>query len=202
MQKSDSRHGRQAVSNFTLKCVVCDHKEHRDYLPRGDNNPECPECLGPMILEKVTVNPEKKIKNLRKDTEIGPAIKRFLGTPTFLADIFRDLANDPSWPWNIHNGTIQRSGRSTHLADVWNPNFLDFLAQSPLTMARLALMVVEEKRGALKLKCDNWNCNHAWETHLQSTLINEHINFTHYANVKERVEEAEQTITDTEDKSA
>ena len=38
---------------FDLECVVCGHKETRKTLPTGKDNPDCPKCLGPMILKQV-----------------------------------------------------------------------------------------------------------------------------------------------------
>ncbi len=71
-------------------------------------------------------------------------------TPFSLAEVFRDLANDPSWPWRIQ------------------------VKGDALTMARLAIMVIEQK--------------HKW-------TLDEVKNFEQikkdYANVKKRVEEAD-----------
>jgi len=87
---------------------------------------------------------------------------------TFLADIFCNLADDPSWPWHVWNpseGTedeevIIHGGsrneihcRMDHIDDEYKERG-DFIAQSPLNIARLD------------------------------------INPDHYAKVKERVEEA------------
>jgi len=118
--------------------------------------------------------------------------------PLDLAKVLADLADDPSWPWDIHNGTVRRSNGSTNLADVLNPNFIDFIAQSPLTMARLALMVVEEKK--MRLHSGAWL---DWITKgkigpspsmmitVDDALTKLEINPNDFASVKKRVDEAE-----------
>ena len=97
---------------------------------------------------------------------------------TFLADIFRDLANDPSWPWGTAPGNFIVSLTGHIVGEVpctgCNDAHVPFIAQSPLTMARLALMVVDAEictSGSLAL--DNFG-----------------IDPNHYAKVKKRVEEA------------
>ena len=78
---------------------------------------------------------------------------------TFLADIFENLASDPSWPWTIDTDPQKRL----------NIKF---------NMAKLAVMVVSaaiEGTGTLV-----------------DVLLAHGINFDHYANVKKRVEEAEE----------
>jgi len=101
---------------------------------------------------------------------------------TFLATTFRDLANDPSWPWDRDYNSAY-SGYSFYskeeklfeLVKFKDGDIADFIVQSPLTMARLALMVVEKtERPGIDV---------------ESILASEGINPADYANVRKRVEE-------------
>jgi len=116
-----------------------------------------------------------------------------------LAKVFADLAGDPTWPWifisqeksiiKVHgnelNGNDYLGGR------MYDPKRTRFVAQSPLTMARLALMVVEEtaKRHG---KCSGWMETSSGAASkmkdIFEALIEWGINPDHYAKVKERVE--------------
>jgi len=97
---------------------------------------------------------------------------------TFLADQFEKLANDPSWPWKwglSNTRLINIDGEVLGRLDV-NNRAGQFLVSSPLTVARLALMVVEKMEGP--------------GIDVEFILNNEGINPDHYANIKKRVEEA------------
>jgi len=90
-----------------------------------------------------------------------------MASETFLADTFRDLANDPYWPqseWKF----------------------------STLNMARLALMVVDCKVGARCLR--EQGPEQYWEVSrwLNAILAEDNISPSHYANVKKRVEESKE----------
>ena len=94
---------------------------------------------------------------------------------TFLADTFRDLANDPSWPWHVDESLYYsvRNKLGGRVAHIDHDEYAT-IAQSPLTMARLAIMVIEQK--------------HKWTPdevkHFEQIKKN-------YAKVKKRVEEAD-----------
>jgi len=85
---------------------------------------------------------------------------------TFLAYTFRDLAKDSSWPL-------------VETILYYTPRKLD--------MARLALMVVEAT--AVNLAFTNSSFD-SQRFHLDAVRVLE-IDFDHYANVKQRVEEAD-----------
>jgi len=133
----------------------------------------------------------------------------------FLADIFEKLANDPSWPWEArHKNRLTRiegvkehnipahivsisrdtQGRriTTFIATINTVKKLpqnelaEFMAQSPLTMARLALMVVEIQKGrSLDRGCPDRGV--ALYDHVLGVL---EVDLDHYTAVKERVEKA------------
>jgi len=88
---------------------------------------------------------------------------------TFLADIFRDLANDPSWPWtleptvrgqDLHKTIIKYGEEQGEWFQVNHVDFAAWVAQSPLTMARLALMVVEREQQLICFGKLFTVCNH------------------------------------------
>jgi len=62
---------------------------------------------------------------------------------TFHGQIMYELANDNSWPWTSKGRAILRSESTTILADVWNPNFIDFIVLSPERLARVEVELVE-----------------------------------------------------------
>jgi len=99
-----------------------------------------------------------------------------------LAKVFADLANDPSWPWTSDNKaqSFVWSNDGHLVAQLKAPEvkLTRFVAQSPLTMARLALMVVE----AIQQR-EGYD--------IELILNDEGISSDHYASVKKRVEEAE-----------
>jgi len=106
---------------------------------------------------------------------------------TFLADIFEKLANDPSWPripeeadsrgttefkWCVHNkDDTFHVFRTEQEAREY--------AESPLDMARLALMVVDAEKRRLEVIDPEWTAEALG------------INPDYYANVKKRVAEVE-----------
>jgi len=104
-------------------------------------------------------------------------------TPFSLAQTFADLANDPNWPPDKER--VKLGMKYPELRDIYC---------GKLTMARLALMVVEKEADRLYFKADR-----GWLSDLEQWIVeavNElEINPSHYANVKKRVEEA-----DTEEK--
>jgi len=87
-----------------------------------------------------------------------------------LAKVFSDLATDPRWPEQLMKLADQITG------DILIESKI--LRQLKLTMARLALRLVDEI--ACNLESDEL-----------AALQTEDINPDDYANVKERVEEAE-----------
>ena len=96
---------------------------------------------------------------------------------TFLADTFCALANDPSWPWKTFyaTGVLTASHNDGTQMQVDLHNVKELIISAPLTMARLALVVVERSVG---------------HSSIPHVLHKEGINPDHYANVKERVKEA------------
>ena len=110
-----------------------------------------------------------------------------------LAKIFSDLANDPSWPWHVEwklpHLICDDSGR--FVADAYHL-WRNEIAQSPLNMACLALMVVDTKSDVVFLRHEaalKSNILLSAQT-LAIALDNYHITPDHYTNVKERVEKA------------
>jgi len=98
---------------------------------------------------------------------------------TFLANTFRDLAND-NMDWTI-----------------WKEE-VEFPSHSPLTMARLALMLVEEKTRR-KHEDRRWfpwgDLTEDARIRLRLEILSEEeVIPSHYANVKERVEEADTEV--------
>jgi len=119
-------------------------------------------------------------------------------TPFSLAKVFADLANDPRWPWESNQ--VGETGKPRTYWTIRSrvtgkivAAFIHYqvesesIAQSPLTMARLALMVVE-----VSIKAETTVTRYVT---VRDILESERINPSHYANVKQRVEEA-----DTEEK--
>lgn len=106
----------------------------------------------------------------------------------FLAGTFRDLANDSTWPWtsdsqfgirSVKGSIIARCAVATSIPSQLPNDFqakatTNFIAQSPINMARLAVMVIEQKYKWTPEEVKNF----------------EQIK-RDYANVKERVEKAE-----------
>lgn len=118
---------------------------------------------------------------------------------TFLADTFRDLANDPSWPWKSHQVGDTGKPRTywtvkscitgkTIAAFIHYQAESEAIAQSPLTIARLALMLVEQKS---KQVCEPYASAWSDERCLEWARDIYHIQDDHYTNVKKRVEEIE-----------
>jgi len=90
-----------------------------------------------------------------------------------LAKVFADLANDPGWPWRVE-----------HRAGIF------------LTMARLALMVVDKQHIIWDYRDRHGRVGrHKGMDHqtvmLDLALKEYDINPDHYAKVKKRVEETE-----------
>jgi len=116
---------------------------------------------------------------------------------TFLADIFHDLANDPSWPWEAKYGAQILGVHGEDIGCIFGQRNKQrrFIAQSPLNMARLALMVVEERRcrigcEQLYMKDPGEHFIPGYQQQYDQALKEESITPSHYANVKKRVEEA------------
>ena len=101
-----------------------------------------------------------------------------------LKGVFADLAKDTSWPWSVHHelGTLAckyiNNFRGRPIIKNVRDDHGDFIAQAPLTMARLALMVVE----------DDFK-HHGYDL-LNVVLSQRNINPDDFANVKKRVEGA------------
>jgi len=121
-----------------------------------------------------------------------------------LAKVFADLANDPSWPWELEPTVIGQTSHKTIIKwgtaqhewfQVNDLRFASFVAQSPLTMARLALMVVEGfARSWFYRKRYGPTPDDAfekWDECIGLALEGCTINPDHYANVKKRVENSE-----------
>jgi len=99
-----------------------------------------------------------------------------------LAKVFADLANDPNWPLDatdrLNEGTM-----------------VGILAKEKLKQARLALMVVDAKSDVVFLRQVARSQIPLTEVSFNIALEQLSINPSHYAIVKERVEQA-----DTEEK--
>jgi len=105
---------------------------------------------------------------------------------TFLADQFEKLANDPSWPWQFKkSGVITNTQGSplTITANMLGGGLGPLIASFPLTMARLALMVVEKERRFQDL---SWGGKGGLDS-IARAILQLDINPDHYANVKKRV---------------
>ena len=109
--------------------------------------------------------------------------------PLNLAKVFADLANDPSWPRRVEEADPRGTTEFKWCVHNKNDTFHVYrteqeareYADSPLTMARLALRLVDEI--ACNLESDEI-----------AALQAEDINPDHFAKVKERVEEADTEI--------
>lgn len=130
-------------------------------------------------------------------------------TDKFLADTFEKLANDPSWPqvkalltiscwpqpWQTAtsmkdyqildgNGDIVAKFDRFDIRDAFFSIINQATIQSPLTMARLALMVVEERSHRIH---DKYNIDRM----IKIALSKYGISPNHYANLKKRVADTE-----------
>jgi len=104
---------------------------------------------------------------------------------TFLADRFRELANDPSWP--PPKNRLELGMKYPELRDIYCGKF---------NMARLALMVVERQQIIWDYRDRDGKVSaHEGMDHqtvmLDFALKEYNINPDHYAKVKQRVDEAE-----------
>jgi len=105
--------------------------------------------------------------------------------PLDLAQVFADLAADPSWPRRVEEADSRGTTEFKWCVHNKNDTFHVYrteqeareYADSPLTMARLALMVVEQA---------------AYDPDQYDRVLGDHgISMSDYANVKKRVDEAE-----------
>jgi len=109
-----------------------------------------------------------------------------------LAKVFSDLANDPSWPWEVYHDkyVVSKDKHSWKIQQfiahhaIYNTGQMYFIADSPLTMARLALMVVEIDAERIADLDDV-----EMSERINQALQNFGINPDDYANVKKRVDE-------------
>jgi hypothetical protein len=49
------------IYRFDLKCVICGHKWSQTFTGRGDAEPHCPKCLGPVTVENATAEKPKRM---------------------------------------------------------------------------------------------------------------------------------------------
>jgi len=118
-----------------------------------------------------------------------------------LAEEFRILAADESWPWtleptvkgqDLHKTIIKYGNEHMEWFQVNHIEFAAFTAESPLVRAKLALMVVEWKAKHNGV-CTGLNLSNRGNlvSCISVVLEREGITPSDYENVKARVEEAE-----------
>jgi len=122
-------------------------------------------------------------------------------TDRFLSGIFEKLANDPSWPWTSKDQRIFRQYKRGDPVPPIIGTFLfagqaSFVAESPLNMARLALMVVEKETALAiakvpPLRRDASGYGYSIEESRPLIIQDLGISPDHYANVKDRVKKAD-----------
>ena len=121
-------------------------------------------------------------------------------TDNFLSDIFEKLANDPSWPWRqdkakgavVYGNDKDVGGQFTTAESYTHPKFI---TQSPLSMAKLALMVIEKQTIIWSYrdemgKVGNYGTMDREQLMLDFSLKELDIKPDQYAKIKERVEKA------------